>query len=190
MKALIYKIAALCVLATAAPADEFSDALQAYLTDNVATWASDPALVAAIRAQNAETEGYDQARIDELDIVWRAQVGSPDAELVASTMSNPAAEFLRTKVEETGGAMTEAFIMDARGLNVAVSQPTSDYWQGDEAKFTETYGVGVSGVHIGDVEVDQSTQAVQGQVSITVVDPETGEAVGALTVGVNLTALM
>lgn len=190
MKALIYKIAALCLLATAAPADEFSDALHAYLTDNVATWASDPALVAAIRAQNAETQSYDQARIDELDIVWRSEVGSPDSVLVTQALSNPAADFLRQKVEETGGAMTEAFIMDARGLNVAVSHPTSDYWQGDEAKFTETYPVGADGIHVGDVEVDQSTQTVQGQVSMTVVDPETGEAVGALTVGVSLTALM
>ncbi len=80
--------------------------------------------------------------------------------------------------------------MDARGLNVAASDVTSDYWQGDEAKFTQTYPMGGNAVHFGDVELDESTKEVQGQVSMSIVDQETGEVVGALTVGINLTALM
>ncbi len=38
--------------------------------------------------------------------------------------------------------MTEVFVMDARGLNVAASDVTSDYWQGDEEKFSETFPKG------------------------------------------------
>ena len=80
--------------------------------------------------------------------------------------------------------------MDAHGLNVAATAPTSDMWQGDEAKFTETYPKGPDATHFSEVEFDESSQIFQGQISIPMVDPDTGEVVGAMTVGVNAEALM
>ena len=174
----------------AAQADDFAAAMETFVTENAANWASDPMFVAAIRAQNLETAGYDQTRIDELDALWRGQVGSADAALIQEVMANPAAIYLRQQVEAMGGSVTEAFIMDQHGLNVAASHVTSDYWQGDEAKYQETFARGPGQVHYGDIELDQSTQTVQGQVSMTIVDDATGEPIGAMTIGINLTALM
>ena len=77
--------------------------------------------------------------------------------------------------------------MDAQGLNVAQSDVTSDYWQGDEAKWQETYNTG--NVHIGDVELDESTQTYQAQVSLPIFDPESNAVIGAATFGVNLELL-
>ncbi|MCK0094196.1 hypothetical protein MWU60_01330 [Yoonia sp. F2084L] len=171
-------------------ADETQQAMQAFLTDNIVSWASDPTIIAAIEAQNIETSGFDQAKIDELDRLWRGFFGIDDAEIIASVIRTPAADFLRAQVEQSGGAITEAFVMDARGLNVAASLPTSDYWQGDEAKFQQTFLVGETAVHFGDVELDASTQQAQAQVSMTIVNHDTGVAIGALTVGINLNALM
>lgn len=175
---------------TALHADDMRQAMQSFADDNIIPWASDPILIAAIQAQNDETSGYDQSKIDELDKLWRGFLGLNDAEIIANVVSTPAAEFLRDQVARSSGAITEAFIMDARGLNVAASEPTSDYWQGDEEKFTQTYLVGPTAIHFGDVELDDSTQQVQGQVSITMVDQPTGVAIGAITVGINLSALM
>jgi hypothetical protein len=171
-------------------ADDTKAAMEAFLTEKIVTWATDPTLVAAIEAQNLETAGYDQAKIDEMDQLWQAFYGIDDAEVIANVISTPAADFLRRQVAASGGAITEAFIMDARGLNVAASVATSDYWQGDEAKFQETYLVGSTAVHYGDVELDESTKQAQAQVSMTIVNEATGTAVGALTVGINLDALM
>jgi hypothetical protein len=75
-------------------------------------------------------------------------------------------------------------MMDARGLNVAASSVTSDYWQGDEEKFTATYPLGPDAVHISEVEFDESTQTFQAQVSLPVTDPATGAVIGAITIGV------
>ena len=80
--------------------------------------------------------------------------------------------------------------MDAQGLNVAASDMTSDYWQGDEAKHSETYGAGPDGFHISEIEFDDSTQRYQAQVSFTLIDPATGSAIGAVTVGVDAESLM
>jgi hypothetical protein len=66
---------------------------------------------------------------------------------------------------------------------------TSDYWQGDEDKYSMTYPKGPGAVHFSDVEFDESSQTYQAQISIPLVDTATNEVVGALTVGVNAEAL-
>ena len=45
-------------------------------------------------------------------------------------------------------------------------------------------------VQIAEVEMDESTQTFQSQLSVPVVDPATGEVIGAVTVGVDVDALM
>lgn len=171
-------------------ADEFAPVMRDYFENNVAGWITDGALVDAIRAQNAKTAAYNQSDIDTLDQTWRAQVGTADASLVDATLNHPASGFLRDQVMASGGVITEAFAMDALGLNVAASSATSDYWQGDEAKFQQTYGKGVGAVHVADVEFDESTQTYSGQVSAVIVDPDTNTPIGAITIGLNAEALM
>jgi len=184
--------AALVCLATTGLAsdDQFDAPMQAYLERYIKAWASDPSLVAAITAQNRTTKSYDQATIDAMDKQWRGEVGTPYQPLVDAVTTNAASAILRQRVEESGGAATEIFIMDARGLNVAASAPTSDYWQGDEDKHIQTYLLGANSVHFGDIEYDESTETVQGQISVTIVDSVTGQPVGAMTVGIDLMELM
>lgn len=178
------------LLAPAAFAAEPNEAMHDFYTANISTWAHDPVLVDAIAAQNAVTSGYDQARIDEMDGQWRAEVGTGASDLVDGVLMNAAAEFLRAQVQAAGGTITEAFVMDAHGLNVAASGATSDYWQGDEEKHSETYGKGAGAVHYSEVEFDESSQTYQAQISLTITDPVSGAAIGALTVGINAEELM
>ncbi|MEL7097593.1 MAG: hypothetical protein AAGM84_02075 [Pseudomonadota bacterium] len=160
-------------------------AMSDYAAAQSADWLISDTLVAAIRAQNAATAGYDQDRIDALDSTWRAEVGTDGSALIDSVLGNDASALLSAGVAASGGVITEVFVMDARGLNVASSGVTSDYWQGDEAKFQQTFPVGAGAVHVSDVEFDESTQTYQGQVSMTLTDPETGAPIGAVTFGLN-----
>ncbi|MEL6837855.1 MAG: hypothetical protein AAFP85_01105 [Pseudomonadota bacterium] len=175
----------LLLAAQAVKADEFAPALEAYLQNNVTTWASDPIILDTLRNANAQTSGYDANRISQLDQAWRAEIGQSDTPTITPILNNAAAEFLRGQVAASGGAISEIFIMDAVGLNAAASTVTSDMWQGDEEKFTATYSVGPGATHIGDVEFDESAQTYLGQVSMTITDPTSGELLGAVTVGVN-----
>ncbi|MDJ1007321.1 MAG: hypothetical protein QNJ13_05795 [Paracoccaceae bacterium] len=179
-----------CLLATAAPADDYRPAMERFLQGEVQRWASDPVLLRAIAEQNAATSGYSPAEIEALDQAWRAELGSASTPTIAPVLENAAADFLRERVAAAGGRITEVFVMDAQGLNVAASHVTSDYWQGDEAKHSQTYGVGAGAVHFGELEFDESTQRYQGQVSLTISDPDTGEPLGAMTIGVDAEALM
>ena len=151
--------------------------------------AQNPVVIAAVTSQNAVSQAYDQARIDELDAQWRAEVGSASKPLIDATLATEASKWLLQVQEESAGLFTEIFVMDAKGLNVAQSTVTSDYWQGDEDKFTASFGGGPEALHLGEVEQDESTQTFQSQVSITVTDPATGTPIGAITVGIDLAQL-
>lgn len=187
------KLATATVLACAtlpAAADEALEAaMQTYLDTSVRQWANDPVLLDAVRSQNARTAGLTQAEILVLDETWRAEVGNSATPTISPVLDNAAAAFLRSVVEEAGGTITEVFVMDAVGLNVAASDVTSDYWQGDEDKHSATFGTGGAATHFGEIEFDESTQSYQSQISLTLIDPATGRPIGAITVGVNADAL-
>ena len=171
-------------------AADYQGAMQTYLDTAIRTWAEDPVIVAAILAANAERAGFDQAKIDIMDTAWRAEVGQAGAATITPILHNAAADFLRAQVDASGGKVTEAFVTDNLGLNVAVSAETSDMWQGDEDKFTKVFPAGATGTFMGDVEMDESTQTYQGQISIAITDPASGAVIGTLTVGVNADDLM
>lgn len=177
-------------LALAAPAwaTDYSAAMSDYLQTSIRSWAESPVLVDAIVAQNAASQSLTQADIDAMDKTWRGEVGTGSTPTITPILNNPAAEFLRQQVAASGGAITEAFIMDDKGMLVAASNVTSDYWQGDEDKWQQTYSKGPDAVHISEVELDESSQHYQAQVSIPIVDG-TGAVVGALTVGIDADAL-
>jgi len=180
---------ALVMAAPMAMAVEPHTAMQAYVEGEIMNWAQDTVLIDAITAQNAQTAGYDAAQIESLDQAWRAEVGT-GSDLVDGVLMNAASDFLREQVEASGGMITEVFIMDAQGLNVAASGATSDYWQGDEAKFQETYPKGAGAIHFGEIEFDESSQAYQAQISVTISDPASGAVIGAMTVAIDAETLL
>ncbi len=168
--------------------NEYADRLRALGEAQIRAAAQNPLVIAAIEAQNKITASYDAARIDALDKQWRAEVDAATHPLIDATLGNEASKYLGQVQAEAEGLFTEIFVMDAKGLNVAQSTVTSDYWQGDEDKFTESFGKGPTAVHIGEIEEDESTQTFQSQVSLPIVDAA-GVPIGAITVGVDLSIL-
>ncbi|PIL14860.1 hypothetical protein P775_26520 [Puniceibacterium antarcticum] len=173
-----------------ASATEIETALHSFVEANVMPWVQDPVLIDAVNAHNAVSAGYDATKVLQVDAQWMAEIGGSDTPLINAVIESAASNFLRMHVGESGGAIYEIFVMDAKGLNVAASGLTSDYWQGDEAKFQKTYGVGADAFNYGEVEFDESSQQYQAQVSFSLTDPTSGELIGAVTVGINPDSVM
>jgi hypothetical protein len=163
--------------------------VEAYVKSNLVSWLNDKTVIAAVKAQNTKHESLAQADIDKLDKDWRAQVDAAQKPLIDSVLKNELSVFLAKKKEESKGVITEVFVMDDKGLNVGQSDITSDYWQGDEAKWQKTYKVGPDAVFLDKMEKDESTQTLQMQVSVSIKDPETGKVIGAATFGINVDEL-
>lgn len=172
-----------------AQANDYAPQIARVLEERIRPWLADPVVVEAIRAQNARTAALGDADIEALDRQWRAELKGGGGPLVASVASGRLSRFLRATRDGSGGLFLEILVMDARGLNVGVSDVTSDYMQGDEDKWRRTYPLGPGAVFIDRVDYDPSGQAFQSQVSATVADPDSGAAIGAVTVGINVERL-
>ncbi|WP_420405149.1 hypothetical protein [Nisaea sp.] len=170
-----------------ARANDFEPQIKAYYESTVKAWLSDPAVIEAIKAQNAKTSGYDAGKIDSLDKQWRAEAKAGGGDLVNKVAGSSLSGWLKGKKDAAGGKIAEVFVMDAKGLNVGMSDTTSDYMQGDEAKHQKTFGAGADAVFIDEVEFDESSGAFQSQLSATISDG--GTPIGAITVGVNVEKL-
>lgn len=187
---LTLTVLAAAIAALPAMANEFAPAMEAYLDADIRTWSHSGEIVSAIAAQNAAHADLTQTDVEGMDASWRSEIGAGSTPTIDAVLQNAAADFLRDQVEASGGRITEVFIMDNHGLNVAASAMTSDMWQGDEAKFIETYSVGADAVHFSDVELDESTQRYQAQISMTIIDPDSGEPIGAMTIGIDAESLL
>lgn len=176
----------LAASASTAFANDYADALRMLAEEQLASWVQQGAVTEAVMAQNAEHSGLSQADIDALDTSWRAGVDGGSTELIDDVLGRPSSQLLADLQMESEGLVTEVFVMDNRGLNVAQSGLTSDYWQGDEAKWQQTFLAGANAMHFGDVEFDESTQTYQTQLSMAISDPGTGEVIGAVTFGIDV----
>ena len=198
---LLFGVAAAALsfaLSTASFADDAAEIkakAEDYTKSEVAKWVADADVVAALSAANSSNAAYDQGKIDELDKQWRAEVGAAAHPLIDQVMASSASTKAKSWCSGAGGVVTEVIIMDNKGLNVPdavlpLAALTSDYWQGDEPKYQNTFPKGAGTVFVDEVEQDSSTQKFQVQSSMTVVDPASGQPIGVVTVGLDAEGLM
>lgn len=144
--------------------------------------AADETVVEAVRTQNAKRVPLEQ--IKKLDGDWRGATGVAD--FMKVYLDNDASKALR-KHAAANKAINEAFAMDDQGAIVATTSRTSDYWQGDEEKWSKSFDGGRGAEFIDKASFDESTQSYSVQVSIPVMTND--QAIGALTIGVSLDQL-
>lgn len=183
-------VVTLYMLATPGQDDLYRVPVEEYANYELSNWLTQPEVIAAVIAQNNAHANLTQAQIDQLDLQWRAEVKSSDQPLVQKLLSSSLSKWLADKQANAAGLITEVFIMDNKGLNVAQSAATSDYWQGDEAKWKKTYGDKSGRIHISEVEFDDSTGSYQSQVSMPIRNPASGELIGAVTFGLNVQSFL
>ncbi len=151
-------------------------------------WVSKPVVSISVAAQNKRFVSLDSDQIDVLDKQWRTEREQDDQPLIAAVLSNPLSNYLTQIQAGSSGLYTEMFVMDKLGLNVGQSAITSDYWQGDEAKFQKTFPNGSKAIFIDEAEFHEGTKTWRAQANFTVNNAE-AQPIGAITVEINLTEL-
>jgi len=186
----ILSVVLLAVLASSllrpACGETYEAAMRRLADSELRAWASHSTIVDAVRAQNQNNDRMSAERIAALDRRWRNEVAAPSKPMVQALMANVLSSFLVLKKRRSDGLITEIIVMDRYGLNVGLSDMTTDYWQGDEAKWQKTFLAGPDSIHISGIMRDESTGHLQSQLSLPVVDPETGRPIGAVTVGIDI----
>ena len=164
-----------------------SNLVKDLITDDILDWINDPIVVSAVRQANRDNRGRTLDEIEAADQRWRAVRGVND--FIRIYLENDTSDFLRVVQDDSNGLYAEIFVMDNQGVNVAQTDKTSDLWQGDEAKFTESFSDGDGAVHVGEVEFDESAQSYLVQVSLPIYDDDANEVIGAVTVGIDMSRL-
>jgi hypothetical protein len=144
--------------------------------------AANTVVVQAVQEQNSK--GMTLAKIQELDKTWTD--AKEPTEFMKSLTKNAAAQAL-AKIQNARMYLVEFILTDKQGANVAITGMTSDYWQGDEPKFTHSYADGKGDTYIARPQKDKSTGEIISQVSVPVMSD--GKAIGTLTVGVRIDKL-
>lgn len=140
---------------------------------------TDTVIVRAVRAENAR--GKSLAQIREQDLQWIAAPGVTD--FMRSLMTSACGRHLRS-FQRTTPYFAEIFVMDSQGAIVAMTNKTTDYWQGDEAKFIRAYNNGAGAIYISEVAFDDSTRTDLVHISVPVVDNQ--KVIGVIALGVEV----
>ena len=143
----------------------------------------------SVESQNLNRAGAGPGEAERLDQVWRAELKAEIKPLIATTLSNPLSAYLTRVQAHSYGVLTEIIVMDDHGLNVGQSNITSDYWQGDEAKWLRTYPNGADAVFVDEPEWDDTLSTWRVQVNLSIPDASGSKAIGAATFEINLTEL-
>lgn len=171
--------------AGSATADEWL--IREHLVEQVRQWSSSPVVLLSLEASNQRYANLDQAAIDALDGQWKAEREVDDQPLITAVLSSPLSNYLTRIQADSQGLFTAIFVMDGSGLNAGQSAITSDFWQGDEAKWQKTYQVGPDAVFVDEIEINEDTGAEIAQLNMAIA--QDGKVVGAITVDVNVTEL-
>ena len=162
--------------------------LNAAFISDLKGWLDVPVVRMTVESRNRLHEKTGQDEIDALDKQWRAETKATDQPLITAVLAHPLSTYLTRIQAGSAGLYTEIFIMDAKGLNAGQSSITTDYWQGDEAKYQKTFPVGPDAVFIDEPEYEDKSATWRRQINVTLTD-ETGKPIGAATVEINVTEL-
>lgn len=141
----------------------------------VARWAADPVIVSAVKEQNGKgpIAGMDNP-------AWKTTRRSDP--VVKGFQGNAAGQYLKGRVQDSGGAFSEAFLSGSHGEKVAFVEKTTSYIHTGQAKFDVPFSSGKAWQ--GKPEFDESSQTYAIQVSVPVLAE--GKPIGVLVVGVSL----
>jgi methyl-accepting chemotaxis protein len=142
------------------------------------TLARTPSIISAVKAENVARAGYNAEKIAELDKAWIDKKPSMDP-TVKEISENEVASYLKNFVAANPDEV-EVFVTDVKGLNVAMTDRTSDFLQGDEGWWKSAFNGGSGARYIGQVEYDESTKAYAMNLGVPLFDPTTKQAIGVL----------
>jgi hypothetical protein len=155
-------------------------ALTKYTKDKLLPLCTNEVFAKAVAAQNARKMTLEE--VQKIDAEWQA--AEEPLPIHGELMGNPCAKEI-VRIVKANPELTEVFVMDNQGANVGQNVLTSDYWQGDEPKWRNSYRDGKGGVDISESKLDKSTNRTDQKVSLPILDAD-GAVIGAICIGVAL----
>jgi putative methionine-R-sulfoxide reductase with GAF domain len=124
-----------------------------------------------------------QEEIQRLDSQWRVADANDNnaSPIVSRVLYNRTSTQLR-QFQQNFSQHVEVFLTNQQGINIATTNRTSDYYQGDEAWWQIAYR---ERIYIGQPEYDESTKTTVVIIAIAIRDEESQNVLGILRTTIN-----
>ncbi|KZB64845.1 hypothetical protein AUP42_18525 [Thalassospira lucentensis] len=156
----------------------------------IRSMAGDPKLIAAVRSALGGADARAGALAD-LDREWRRDSERGVASAKATEiLENPLSGMLRSFQEDDADNIAEIFVFNTKGAVIGMNRLTSDFDQSDEPKFKVIIRQDPDLSQIADIYFDGSTRTFLSQVTVPVIDPDTGNIIAAMTVGLDVSGAL
>ena len=145
---------------------------------NLETLARTPSIIAAVQEANLKRKDLTADDIAALDQSWKDSdpgILITQKEISTNDISRYLSEFTKSNPEEV-----EVFVTDIKGLNLAMTNTTSDFLQADEGWWESSFAGGTGMTFIDSVEYDESTKTYAMNIGVPIMDPDTHKAIGIL----------
>lgn len=146
-----------------------------------------PSIIDAVVQANLDRADLTDKDITALDQAWKDEASSIALE-VSNVSNNSISKFLKEFVK-LNPEEVEVFVTDVKGLNIAMTDRTSDFWQADEGWWQSAYAEGKGTPFIADVEYDESTKAYAMNIGVPVYD-KSHKVVGILRGTLDVSSLI
>lgn len=147
---------------------------------------NDKDILASVIQQNNANRTKPVNQLKQIDEQWQLAFKVNNLGFAKAVVNQPVSRLLGQFTTESKDLLAEIIVMDERGYNVASAEMTSDYWQGDEDKFTQAFNKPAQTLFFDKIKYDASSRRFQIQVSVPLLNPQTHKAIGAITLGVDI----
>ncbi|HZT30628.1 MAG TPA: cache domain-containing protein [Bryobacteraceae bacterium] len=149
----------------------------------------EPAIVDAVVASNRSWEGMPDAavaaKIEKIDKAWNTPAADP---IVRAMLSSRASRLLR-RYHDLDSRILRITVTDAKGVAVAASHKTLDYYQADEEYWQNIYAQGRGAVSLTDILYDEATKSNYIGIGLPIMEEGTNRFIGTLDALVDVTTV-
>lgn len=159
-------------------------AIRSLIDGHLERWRQEPLLLDALTAAAEAAPPPDS--LQQADSRWREERLNGGRRLIEQVLGSPLSAELRTTLQDYPDLFNELFVADRYGRLLAAGDVTSDFYQGDERKFTASRELPEGGMLIEPLDYDASTRQFSVKVSGPVYGGTPRTFLGVLTFGVRL----
>jgi len=143
-------------------------------------------IVDAVTQQNMTNKNKSTNQLKQIDDQWQLAFKVGNLSFPKAVINQSVSHLLGQYAAASKDLLSEIIVVDEHGYNVAIAEMTSDYWQGDEDKFTQVFDKPAQTMYFDKIQYDASSRRFQVQVSVPLFNPQNQKFIGAITLGVDV----
>jgi len=184
---LAFIFAIIITPATSSQAAEYSQDLNNFINLEIKPWVNSDIVVDNLNTQNQANATLSESNLAVMDNNWRSEFRKINQPVISKILNSELSQFLKRKLKEGQGVFTQISIINNKGLNIAQTIVTENYWNKGKAFWDKTFGQGSYATYISDIYYSDETSKFQVDVSFMIIVDD--QPIGTVYAGIDVEQL-